>query len=192
MVFNHIVNTKPQDHFLPSVCLYRVFGRGCVKLFVQTCPVKCAILEVQTPTLRLQGLSTPWRSYGWDPGSKWKLLSHIRLCNPMDCSLPGSSVNGVLQARTLKWVAVPFSRVSSRPRDQTQVSSIAGRFFTIWATREARDPGWQILKLALPGALLFSRLCCKSNASDTTWTHSPKASNSDSHSFLNYHSCYCL
>lgn len=64
VVFNHIVNTKPQDHFLPSVCLYRVFGRGCVKLFVQTCPVKCAVLEAQTSTLRLQGLSTPWRSYG--------------------------------------------------------------------------------------------------------------------------------
>ena len=93
-------------------------------------------------------------------------------------------------SRQEHWSGLPFP--SPRPRDQTQVSSIAGRFFTIWVTREARDSGWQILKLALPGALLRSRLCCKSNASDTTWTHSPKASNSNSHSFLNYHSRCCL
>ena len=58
------------------------------------------------------------------------------LCDPMDCSLPGPSVRGILQARILEWVAIPFSRESSRPRDQTQVSCIAGRFFAIWATRE--------------------------------------------------------
>ena len=52
------------------------------------------------------------------------------LFNPMDCSLPGSSVHGILQARILEWVAVPFSRGSSQPRDRTQVSHIAGRFFT--------------------------------------------------------------
>ena len=52
------------------------------------------------------------------------------LCDPVDCSLPGSSVHGILQARMLEGVAFPFSRGSSRPRDQTQVSCIAGRFFT--------------------------------------------------------------
>ena len=50
---------------------------------------------------------------------------------------PGSSVHGILQARIPEWVAVPFSRRSSRPRVQTGVSCIAGRFFTSWATREA-------------------------------------------------------
>ena len=59
------------------------------------------------------------------------------LCNPMDWSLLGSSVHGILQAGILEWVAIPFSRGSSQPRNQTQVSHIAGRFFTIWATREA-------------------------------------------------------
>ena len=59
------------------------------------------------------------------------------LCDPMDCSPPGSSVHGILQARILEWVAIPFSRGSSQPRDWTQPSLIAGRFFTIWATREA-------------------------------------------------------
>ena len=49
------------------------------------------------------------------------------------------TVHGILQARTLEWVAFPFSRGSSQPRDQTQVSCIAGRFFTSWPTREAQE-----------------------------------------------------
>ena len=53
------------------------------------------------------------------------------LCNSMDCSLPGSSVHGILQARILEWVAILFFRGSSQPRDRTQVSCTAGRFFTI-------------------------------------------------------------
>ena len=57
-------------------------------------------------------------------------------CDPMDCSLPGSSVHGILQARILEWVAIPFSRGSSWPRDWAKVCHLAGRFFTIWATRE--------------------------------------------------------
>ena len=63
-------------------------------------------------------------------------VSHsvLSLCDPMDYSLPGFSVHGILQARILKWVAISFSRGPSWPRDQTQVSCIAGRFFTIWAT----------------------------------------------------------
>ena len=63
--------------------------------------------------------------------------SCLTLCSPVDCSLPGSSIHGISQARILEWVAMPSSRGSSRPRDQTQVSCIAGRFFTDWATREA-------------------------------------------------------
>ena len=55
------------------------------------------------------------------------------LCDPMDCSLPGSSVHGILQARILECVTLPFSRGTSLPRDQTLVSHIVGRFFTIWA-----------------------------------------------------------
>ena len=53
------------------------------------------------------------------------------LCDPMDCSPPGSSVHGILQTRTLEWVAISFSRGSSRPRDQTDVSRIAGRHFNL-------------------------------------------------------------
>ena len=60
------------------------------------------------------------------------------LCSPMECSPPGSSVHGILQARILEWVAISFSGGSSWPRDQTHVSRIAGRFFTIWATKEVQ------------------------------------------------------
>ena len=61
---------------------------------------------------------------------KVKSLSHVlTLCDPMDCSLPGSSIHGIFQARVLEWVAISFSRGSSQPRDQTQVSRIGGRRF---------------------------------------------------------------
>ena len=60
----------------------------------------------------------------------------LTLCNPTFCNPSGSTVHGILQARTLQWVAIPFSRGSSTPRDGTQVSCTASRFFTIWATRE--------------------------------------------------------
>ena len=53
------------------------------------------------------------------------------LCYPMDYSLPGSSVHGILQARILEWAAIPFSKGSSWPRDRTQVYCTASRFFTI-------------------------------------------------------------
>ena len=52
------------------------------------------------------------------------------VCDPMDCSLPGSSAHGILQARVLEWVAISFSRGASRPRDRAQVSCIAGRLST--------------------------------------------------------------
>ena len=63
---------------------------------------------------------------------KEKSLSHVRLFMiPMDCSLPGSSIHGIFWARILGWVAISFSGGSSQPRDQTRVSHIIGRLFTI-------------------------------------------------------------
>ena len=53
------------------------------------------------------------------------------LCDPTDCSPPGFSIHGILQARILEWVAIPFSRGSSRPRDRTQVSPTAGGLLTV-------------------------------------------------------------
>ena len=57
--------------------------------------------------------------------------SCLTLCDPMDCSLPSSSVHGIFQARTLEWVAISFSRGSFQPRDRTQISHTAGRRFTV-------------------------------------------------------------
>ena len=63
-------------------------------------------------------------------------LSHVWLFNSADCDPPGSSVRGIFQVRILVCIAISFSKGSSRPRDRTWASYIAGRLFTIWATRE--------------------------------------------------------
>ena len=63
--------------------------------------------------------------------------SCLTLWDPVDCSLPGSSIRGIFQARILEWAAISFSTGSSQPRDWTCVSCIAGRHFMVWATREA-------------------------------------------------------
>ena len=67
---------------------------------------------------------------------KWSEVTQScpTLCDPMDCSLPGSSLHGILQARVLEWVDISFSRGSFRPRDWTWVSCIPGRHFNLWAT----------------------------------------------------------
>ena len=105
-------------------------------------------------SLRPHGLCSPWNSPGLyytevgiqrssllPPGFSIYIclcvLSCVWLCDLLDCRPAGSSLYGILQARILEWVAIPFSRGSSWPRDQTQVFHISGRFFTIWATREA-------------------------------------------------------
>ena len=69
-------------------------------------------------------------SYWW----KWKSLSRVQLY-----ATPWTTAHGILQARILEWVGFPFSRGSSQPRDQTQVTSIVGRIFTSWATGEAQE-----------------------------------------------------
>ena len=74
--------------------------------------------------------------------------SCLTLCDPVDCSLRGSSIHGIFQAIVLEWVAISVSRGSSRPRDRTQVSCIADRRFSLWAIREV------ILLYTMPTALL--------------------------------------
>ena len=105
--------------------------------------------ESQVSLLNIQS-STPIDSSSvglrWGTGisdfNKWLNQSCLTLFNPVDCSPSGSSAHGLLQVRILDWVAaaaaaIPFSRGSSQPRDQTRVSPIAGTFFTIWVIREA-------------------------------------------------------
>ena len=81
-----------------------------------------------------------WKSGGKDSNCRTVCVCVsqpcLTLCNSTDCSPPGSYVHGILQARILELVAISFSRASCWPRDQTQVSCIAGIFFTTWAARE--------------------------------------------------------
>ena len=80
--------------------------------------------------------------------SEWVKWSEVAqscptFCDPMDYSLPGSSVHGIFQAFqaiVLEWIAISFSRGSSRPRDQTRVSHIVDRRLTVWATRKVLIP----------------------------------------------------
>ena len=76
-------------------------------------------------------------------------LSHVWLFVTPQTAPPGSSVHGILQARILEWVAIPFSRGSSRARDWTWVSQKAGKFFTIWVTREAQQKPKQTSRRSL-------------------------------------------
>ena len=103
----------------------------------------------------------------------------------MDCSLPSFFVHEILQARRLEWVAIPFFRVSSWPRDQTWVSHIAGRFFTVWANRQApcgslllfscsvvcdslKPYGWQYVRLPCPSP---SPGTCSNSCPLSQWCH---------------------
>ena len=88
------------------------------------------------------------------------LQSCLILCDPMEFSPPASSVHGISQARLLQWVAMLSSRGSSQPKDQTQVSGIAGKSFTVWATREALCnslliPNKFIIAGEIPGYIFF-------------------------------------
>ena len=95
------------------------------------------------------------------------------LCDPMDCSLPGSSVHGISQARILVWVAIPFSRGSYQPRDRTWVSVIGRWILYHWATKQDLWPwgkyisrflfcflDWCVMDPLCPS--LFTQICCHS------------------------------
>ena len=86
-------------------------------------------------------------------------------CNPMDCSVPGSSIHGIFQARILEWVAISFSRRSLRPRDWIQISCIIGRRFTIWTTREVQ----KCIRTAWPqdSVIILIRTYCQSKGTDS-------------------------
>ena len=88
----------------------------------------------------------------WYAADESETISHAvvsDLCDPMDCSLPGSSVHGILQKSILEWVAISYSRGSSWSRDRTQVSCTVGRFFTVWATREADAAGERSINMRI-------------------------------------------
>ena len=91
-------------------------GESCTTVWIYAVPLNCAV------------------KYGW--GSEWVKVTQscLTLCNPIDYT-----VHGILQARLMEWVAFPTCRGSSQPRDQTQVSHIAGRFFTSWVIGQVQE-----------------------------------------------------
>ena len=108
---------------IPATHLYQVLDVLCITLknfFMEyIVDLQCCVNFSCT---------TNWISYAWVHA---KLLqSCLTLCDPMDCSPPGFSVHGIMQARILEWVAMPSSRGSSQPRDWTWVFCIAGEFLT--------------------------------------------------------------
>ena len=159
VVFNQLQDSRSWSSDLESiwtkedeVCITGLLGDpAATKFFVNNSKLRSE-LRRNTEKLALQSVSvSPSRvsSLGaQDPG--WKYCVCVRVCmcvcvshsgvltlwDPRDCSPPGLSIHGILQVRPLQWVATPSSRGSSWPRDRTQVSHIAGRFFTSWATRE--------------------------------------------------------
>ena len=84
-------------------------------------------IELRSPALQTDALTSEPTEYE----SESEVAQSWTLCDPMDCSLPGSSVHGIFQAIVLEWIAIFFSRGSSLPRDRIQVSCIAGRCFTV-------------------------------------------------------------
>ena len=87
-------------------------------------------IELASPALQMNSWPLSYRGSPCKCLHAKSLQSCLILCNPMDRSPPGSSVHRILQARILEWVAMPPSRGSSQPRDQTHISCIAGGFFT--------------------------------------------------------------
>ena len=129
--------------FINIWCTFSVLWTGLRK-----CPIIVLVLRVQNQELLHYLLLSRYESTRYLSGTALGMdtqresevaQSCPTLCDPMDCSPPGSSVHGIFQARILELVAISFSRRSSRPRDWTQVSHIVGRRFTIWATREIWD-----------------------------------------------------
>ena len=138
-------------------------GSNCSRLWPEKIQVSIWNIQQQTRTLvaspPVQGLlasstretKMAGRIHTWlvtPPESEKAFIAQScpNPCDAVDCSPPDSSVHGILQARIQEWVAISSSRGSSQPRvrthqprDQTWVSCIAGRFFTLWATREAHE-----------------------------------------------------
>ena len=144
------------------VCMWQIFRASVFRDLFEICILSCHVsMETQwqhTPCcfIRYSFDSESWTIYHkashalfWEAelfGGKWLFVEYsfsrlnkewvnVRLL-VSDCSLPDSSVHGILQARVLEWVGISCSRGSSQFRDQTWVCCIAGRFFTVWATSE--------------------------------------------------------
>ena len=119
----------------------------------QSCLTMCDPIDGNPPGSTIPGIlqarALEWVaiSFSKHESERWSEVAQscLTLSDPMDCSLPGSSIHGIFQARVLEWVAISFSKWSSQPRDWTQVSSIVGWRFTVWASREVLQRSEQLL-----------------------------------------------
>ena len=121
------------QRYIAYVCFYFLF-RSIIKLATQCTGKERMLLDSQS---NLNFITFEVH----EPKVLMKVLfvqSCPTLCDPMDCSPSGSSVHGILQARILEWVVIPFSREPSWLGDWTWVPCIGYRFFTVWATREPK------------------------------------------------------
>ena len=128
-VYNEIINMREMGLIIQSI-------RGLLEQSIKKKKKKNNILYITVHTAQETLEDVPKDK---STKVKWSEVTQscLTLCDPMDCSPPGFSIHGIFQALVLEWVAISFSRGSSQPRDWTQVSHIAGRGFTIWATRES-------------------------------------------------------
>ena len=159
MLFNHEVSGTPGEGAIHSVLpspLFLLYGEAAgihtVVLVEGLWPARkgqlkyrlCLLCDASHPALVPSSPGWPQELFVNVQESESEsevAQSCMTLCDPMDCSPPGSSIHGILQARVLEWVAISFSGGSSPPRDWNRVSRIVGRRFTAWATRVVQCPG---------------------------------------------------
>ena len=141
---------NPMDCSLPGSSIYGIFPASGL-LFPTPWDPPNSVIEPSltfpafagrlfTTSDTWEGALQPWKGNLLAP-------SCLIIFNPIDCSLPGSSLHGTLQVRILEWVAIPSLRGSSWFRDQTWISCIARGFFTIWTTREAPNVAITVINL---------------------------------------------
>ena len=134
--------------------------QGLLEFTRKRCPFHYRWLECKSRKSRNTWSSRqiwPWSSE-WSSKEKKSEITQAcpTLFDPLDCSLPGSSILGIFKARILEWVCISFSRRSSQPRGWTWVSHIVGRCFTVWATREVNEAGQRPIEFCQDNALLIS------------------------------------
>ena len=149
----------------------------CVRVSAQLCPTLWDLMDCR-PSVSSGKLCMQFTRQEY-----WKVKVKVTLACPTLCNPMDYTVYGILQARILEWVAFPFSRGSSQPRDWTQVSRIAGRFFTSWATiaisfsRGFSRPNWtHISSVSCIGRRVHYQLSHKGSPRILEWVAYPFSS----------------
>ena len=141
------IDGSPPGSSVPGILQARIlewvaisFSNACMHAkSLQSCPTLCDSMDSNLPGSSVHRILQA-RVLEGVAISFSRLVVQLcpTLCDSIDSSPSGSCVHGIFQTRILEWVAIPFSRGSFWPRDRTQVSYIAGRFFNIWATKKAQ------------------------------------------------------